>query len=99
MFVRPRQVGRNDIPLDIAKIVNVLRASKKVTRLRWIIALAASHRRLLWIHPFYDGNGRVTRLFSHAYLRHIGIGNSLWSVSRGLARKVQDYKSHAHACG
>ena len=68
-------------------------APEKLSKLRQIIAVSASHHRLLWIHPFYDGNGRVTRLFSHAYLRHIGIGNSLWSISRGLARRVQDYKS------
>ncbi len=42
--------------------------------------------------PFLDGNGRVARLFSHAFLRHIGLGSSLWSVSRGLARRVGDYK-------
>jgi Fic family protein len=31
-----------------------------------IIATAAAHHRLLWIHPFTDGNGRVARLMSHA---------------------------------
>lgn len=62
-------------------------------KLKSIIGVAASHHRLLWIHPFYDGNGRVTRLFSHAYLQSLGIGSSLWSVSRGLARKKETYKS------
>ncbi len=65
----------------------------KLSQIRQVIAVAASHHRMLWIHPFYDGNGRVTRLFSHAYLRHIGIGNSLWSVSRGLAREANKYKA------
>lgn len=58
-----------------------------------IIAVAASHHRLLWIDPFLDGNGRVARLFSHAWLRDLGIGNSLWSVSRGLARNVEEYQA------
>ncbi|MDI1294019.1 MAG: Fic family protein [Methylobacter sp.] len=31
-----------------------------------IIATAASHHRLAYIHPFSDGNGRVSRLMSHA---------------------------------
>lgn len=34
--------------------------------LQRIIAIAASHHRLAWIHPFLDGNGRVVRLFSEA---------------------------------
>lgn len=58
-----------------------------------IIAAAAAHHRLLWIHPFIDGNGRVTRLFSHAYLNQIGIGSPLWSISRGLARHHLEYKA------
>lgn len=64
-----------------------------LSQIRQVIAVAASHHRLLWIHPFYDGNGRVTRLFSHVYLRYIGVGSSLWSVSRGLARQADVYKS------
>jgi Fic family protein len=67
-------------------------ATHKLSRVRQVISLGASHHRLLWIHPFYDGNGRVTRLMSHAALRRYGVGNSLWSVARGLARNVQKYK-------
>ncbi len=69
----------------------------RLTRLRSVLAVAASHHRLLWIHPFIDGNGRVTRLFSHAYLRQIGLGCGLWSVSRGLARSVNDYRTRLEA--
>ena len=66
--------------------------TKRLSRVRQIIALGAAHHRLLWIHPIYDGNGRVTRLMSHASLLRCGVGSSLWSVARGLARNVQDYK-------
>ena len=66
----------------------------RLSKVRQVIAVAAAHHRLLWIHPFFDGNGRVARLLSHAYFRQIGVGNSLWSVSRGLARNVAQYKSH-----
>lgn len=62
-------------------------------RMDRLVAAAASHHRLLWIHPFIDGNGRVARLYSHAYLKIIGIGSSLWSVSRGLARNAEEYKA------
>lgn len=63
-----------------------------ISRLMRVIAVAASHHRLLWIHPFFDGNGRVARLFSHAFLKTLGLGSGLWSVSRGLARSVSEYK-------
>ena len=66
---------------------------KRLSKLRRIVAVGAAHHRLLWIHPFYDGNGRVARLMSHASLRRCGVGNSLWSVARGLARNVNDYKA------
>jgi Fic family protein len=66
-------------------------------RLRRIIAVPAAHHRLLWIHPFLDGNGRVARLFSYALLRELNVGSSLWSVARGLARQQQAYKGALQA--
>ena len=59
-----------------------------------IIASAASHHRLAWIHPFLDGNGRVTRLFTHAFFIKVGVdGHGMWTVSRGLARNRDAYMS------
>lgn len=63
-----------------------------------ILAAAAAHHRLLWIHPFLDGNGRVARLLSHAMLRDALDTGGLWSVSRGLARSVSLYKNHLASC-
>jgi Fic family protein len=58
-----------------------------------VIAAAASHHRLLWIHPFLDGNGRVARLFTESYLIAAGVDSGgLWSISRGLSREHQQYK-------
>jgi Fic family protein len=67
-------------------------ASERLTKPRQAIAAAAAHHRLLWIHPFLDGNGRVTRLMSHAMLLDLGVGSALWSISRGLARRSSEYK-------
>jgi Fic family protein len=59
-----------------------------------LVAASAAHHRLMWIHPFLDGNGRVARLFTEAYFHRIPVhGFGLWSVSRGLARRDVDYKS------
>ena len=59
--------------------------------------MAAAHHRLNYIHPFLDGNGRVSRLMSHAMAYKSGIGaHGLWSISRGLARGLEnrsEYKS------
>lgn len=63
-----------------------------LTGLDAVIAIAASHHRLLWIHPFLDGNGRVARLFTDAYLRRVGVGgHGLWTASRGFARHRPRY--------
>lgn len=56
-------------------------------------ATGASHHRFVWIHPFLDGNGRVNRPFSYAWLRELNVGSILWSVARGLARNIDDYKA------
>jgi Fic family protein len=55
-----------------------------------LLALPAAHHRLNFIHPFPDGNGRVSRLMSHAMALNAGIGaHGLWSISRGLARGIE----------
>lgn len=62
-----------------------------------IVAMAASHHRLNYIHPFPDGNGRVSRLMSHAMGHAAGIGaHGLWSVSRGLARGLESRTEYKH---
>ncbi|HMP90208.1 MAG TPA: Fic family protein [Kiritimatiellia bacterium] len=57
-----------------------------------LVAIAAAHHRLAWIHPFGDGNGRVARLHSRAMLKISRLdGDGLWTLSRGLARRKSDY--------
>lgn len=59
-----------------------------ITRL---LDLAAAHHRLLYLHPFPEGNGRVVRLVTHAQVQLAGIGaGGLWSISRGLGRGLSD---------
>ncbi len=71
---------------------------KRLGKMDAILGVAAAHHRLVWIHPFIDGNGRVARLMSHAMLQEMLDSGALWSVARGLARKVNDYKRYLAAC-
>lgn len=63
-----------------------------------ILAAAAVHHRVLWIHPFLDGNGRVARLISHAQFLSLLDTGGIWSVARGLARSVTKYKELLSNC-
>ena len=63
-----------------------------------ILSAAAAHHRVLWIHPFLDGNGRVARLVSHATLLETLDTGGMWSVARGLARNVAAYKNYLANC-
>lgn len=63
-----------------------------------IISTAAAHHRLLWMHPFMDGNGRVARLMSHAMFLELLDTGGVWSVARGLARNAAEYRTLLANC-
>ena len=63
-----------------------------------IFAAASAHHRLLWIHPFLDGNGRVARLMSYSMLLDALDTGGIWSIARGLARNETQYKALLTAC-
>jgi Fic family protein len=58
-----------------------------------IVAAAAAHHRLAWMHPFLDGNGRVARLHTHLLMHAMGLSRGLWSPLRGFARSEERYKA------
>ncbi|MBA4750862.1 MAG: Fic family protein [Sphingopyxis sp.] len=95
---RDVEVGRHipppheDLPRFMARF-DTAYSSPPLSKMRQIQTVGAVHHRLLWIHPFLDGNGRVARLMSHALFKRLDIGTSLWSVARGLARDEPRYKS------
>jgi Fic family protein len=95
------QVGRH-IPPSPGAVPRFLdrlhQAYRSAGRIESILAAACAHHRLLWVHPFMDGNGRVARLVSYAMLRNSLDTRGLWSVARGLARREADYKAHLQAC-
>jgi Fic family protein len=97
-------VGAHAAPERREDVVSRLRqfeeslSPERLTGSRKVLGMAASHHRLLWIHPFSDGNGRVARLFTIAYGIRIGVGDSLlWTATRAFARNRRDYDAHLAA--
>jgi Fic family protein len=95
------KVGRHNpispgaVPRFLDRFENVY---NPLGRTESILAAAAAHHRMAWIHPFLDGNGRVIRLMSHATLLETLETGALWSVARGLARRVAAYKELLANC-
>jgi Fic family protein len=89
------KVGRHEAPAAVAVPAFMQRFAQVYAGVREgelaLVAVAAAHHRLAWIHPFPDGNGRVARLHSHLLLHRMGLSKSVWSPLRGLARKHQEY--------
>jgi len=106
--VEPGQLRKRDVkvgnlvPISPGAIPRFLdrfeTAYGNLGKMETILSAAAAHDRLAWIHPFLDGNGRVCRLMSHATLLETLDTGALWSVSRGLARRVTDYKTLLANC-
>lgn len=103
---RDVQVGQHIAPRAdtlnrfLERFINVygvrLAASSKggISKLDAILATFAAHHRLVWIHPFLDGNGRVARIAIDAMLRACGVNAAgLWSMSRGFAKAMEEYKA------
>jgi len=90
------------IPVSPGSLIRFLKKFESVYtglgKAETILAAAAAHHRLLWIHPFLDGNGRVVRLMSYSMLLDTLETGGVWSIARGLARNERSYKSHLAAC-
>ncbi len=87
-------ISPGSLPRFMRRFEDVYANSGKVDA---IIASATAHHRLLWMHPFLDGNGRVARLMSYAMLRDALDKGGIWSIARGLARNKTDYLDHLGA--
>lgn len=106
--VRPGELRRREVkvgghvPVSPGAVPRLLKRFEEVygrlSKTESILAAAPVHHRLVWIHPFLDGNGRVARLISHAMLLETLDTGAVWSVARGLARNVEAYKGHLAAC-
>jgi Fic family protein len=67
--------GANFVPpnaLRVPDFINELIDWANNSELETIIKVAIFHHRMVWIHPFFDGNGRTTRLIFNLLLMKEG---------------------------
>lgn len=98
---RDVKVGRHLAisPGSVPRFLGRLEQShKSLGRIDRILSAACGHHRLLWVHPFLDGNGRVARFVSHAALKSSLTTSGPWSLARGLARRENEYRTHLAYC-
>lgn len=88
-------ISTGALPRFLARFAN---AYSKLGKVNQVIASATAHHRLLWLHPFLDGNGRVARLMSYSMLLESLDTGGIWSIARGLARNEEKYKQHLANC-
>ncbi|MBI2342434.1 MAG: Fic family protein [Deltaproteobacteria bacterium] len=98
---RPADVGRHLPPISLDEVRSNLERFEKeynpdrLASPQKYLALGASHHRLLWIHPFRDGNGRVARLFTNGYQQKLDISShGLWTVTRAFGRMRSEYDKY-----
>ena len=98
---RDVKVGRH-IPISPGALPRFMErfedAYRGLGKTETIFASATAHHRMLWIHPFLDGNGRVARLMSYAMLLDVLDTGGIWSIARGLARNEGLCQNHLTAC-
>ena len=83
----------SEIPSFFNKYELLYRVPSHATQAKQVIFALASHHRLMWIHPFLDGNGRTARLVLDGIFSSMSLeGYGLWNISRGLSRRSEDYK-------
>lgn len=83
-----------ELPIMLNKMQNLYKMLNLTSNAKLLICVFAYHHRLTWMHPFLDGNGRISRLLLDLSLRKIlGESYGIWNISRGLARDSSKYKT------
>lgn len=92
------QIG-NHIPPEETEINRLLKEwdahyslNEKDVGYKKLLKAFVAHHRLMYVHPFLDGNGRAGRLVLESMLKEAAPNShGLWSISRGLAKSKDDY--------
>ena len=75
------------IGFEINRLLFDLRQWEKVKREPMEVA-SRIHHRLVWIHPFENGNGRWARMAANLYLHGKGLPIVQWPTDQEFVRKV-----------
>lgn len=72
-----RILGANFIPPNYLKIAELIRdllaeTNENPQKLDTVELVSRFHHRLVWIHPFFDGNGRTARLLMNLLFMRVG---------------------------
>lgn len=76
------------VPAFLRRSDEVYLKSRRSLEELLIVAAVAQHR-MLWVHPFRDGNGRAVRLQTQLVLRPLA--SRFWSLSYGLLCRREAY--------
>lgn len=83
-----------DVLMNALDSANQQSTLEKVPQLRRrIVAALAHHYYLLRTQPLPDGNGCVARMIAHQHLAQLQLHPQLWSLSRGLNRRQEEYRA------
>ncbi len=66
-FIPPNALKVDSYMIDLIEWLN-----DKTVEINLIVKAAIFHHRFVWIHPFFDGNGRTVRLIFNLYLMKLG---------------------------
>ena len=81
-----------EVQKDATNLASTQSTLGEITELRRrLIAALAHHYHLVQTQPLSDGNGAVARLIVHTHFAQIGLHPQLWSLSRGIARRQEEY--------
>jgi hypothetical protein len=77
---------------DATNLASTQSTLGEITELRRrLIAALAHHYHLVQTQPLSGCNGAVARLIVHTHFAQIGLHPQLWSLSRGIARRYEEY--------